>query len=324
MKKIAGIVILFMLSTIAAELPQRPLHTFSIVARDSATGEIGVAVQSHWFSVGSDVCWAEAGVGAVATQSFIDPAYGPLGLALMRNGKSAPEALQALLSVDPHADVRQVAMVDAMGNVAVHTGKNCLFAAGHVQGPGYACQANMMEKTTVWNAMAKAYETASGDLLDRLMAALEAAQREGGDIRGQQSAAILIVPGSRNSEPWKKVADLRVDDSPNAVAEMKRLIIVHRAYEHMNRGDELMTQGDLAGALAEYAAAEKLYPQNIEIPYWTAVGLVNAGRLAEALPIFARIFRQEPRWKELTRRLKGTDLLMTDEAGWEKIFNADR
>ena len=308
----------------AHDLSLRPRHTYSIVARDSVTGDLGVAVQSHWFSVGSDVCWAEAGVGVVATQSFIDPSYGPMGLALMRNGKTAPEALNALLAVDAHADVRQVAMVDALGNVAVHTGKNCLFAAGHVQGDGYACQANMMEKTTVWSAMAEAFETTAGDLLDRLLAALLAAQDEGGDIRGQQSAAVLIVPGNRDAEPWRKTVDLRVDDSPDAVDQMQRMIVVHRAYQHMNRGDELMTVGDLNGALAEYAAAEKLYPDNIEIPYWTAVGLVNAGRVDEALPMLEKIFRQDERWRELTRRLRGTDLLVADQKTWERILDVAR
>jgi uncharacterized Ntn-hydrolase superfamily protein len=315
---------MMLLNARADNLSLRPLHTFSIVAYDSVTMELGVAVQSHWFSVGSDVCWAEAGVGAVATQSFVEVSYGPLGLALMRSGKTAPQALQALLSIDEHADVRQVAMVDAAGNVAVHTGANCLYAAGHVQGKGFTCQANMMEKPTVWDAMAKAYQQNSGDLLDRLMAALEAAQAEGGDIRGQQSAAILIVPGCRKEPGWAKSVDLRVDDSPNAVAEMKRLITVHRAYQHMNRGDELTTAGDLERALHEYAAAEKLYPQNIEIPYWTAVGLVNAGKIDDALPMFKKIFRQDPKWKELTRRLKGTELLIADEKTWERILNTDR
>ena len=315
---------MMLLNARADELSLRPLHTFSIVAYDSVTMELGVAVQSHWFSVGSDVCWAEAGVGAVATQSFVEVSYGPLGLALMRGGKTAPEALQALLSIDEHADVRQVAMVDAAGNVAVHTGANCLYAAGHIQGKGFTCQANMMEKPTVWDAMAKAYQQKNGDLLDRLMAALEAAQAEGGDIRGQQSAAILIVPGCRKEPAWVKSVDLRVDDSPNAVAEMKRLVTVHRAYQHMNKGDELTTAGDLEGALREYAAAEKLYPQNIEIPYWTAVGLVNAGKIDEALPMFKKIFRQDPKWKELTRRLKGTELLIADEKTWERILHANQ
>ncbi|MBN1559913.1 DUF1028 domain-containing protein [candidate division KSB1 bacterium] len=313
---------IFVLTTLllAQDSLIRPLHTFSIVARDSATGEMGVAVQSHWFSVGSVVSWAEAGVGAVATQSFVEVSYGPLGLDLMRSGKSAPEALQALLSIDEHADVRQVAMVDAQGNVAVHTGENCLTAAGHKKGSNYSCQANMMEKETVWDAMAAAYEAAPGDLLDKLLAALIAAQAEGGDIRGQQSAAILIVPGTKDAPSWQRSVDLRVDDSPEPIREMVRLVTIHRAYVHMNRGDELMTEGDLDGALREYAAAEKLYPENIEMPYWTAIGLVNAGKVEEALPMLQKIFAEKPQWRELTRRLKGTGLIVEDEAILEKIL----
>jgi uncharacterized Ntn-hydrolase superfamily protein len=299
----------------------RPVHTYSIVASDSVTGDIGVAVQSHWFSVGSVVSWAEAGVGAVATQSFVEVSYGPMGLDLMRNGKTAAEALDALLSVDEHADVRQVAMVDVMGNIAVHTGENCLHAAGHTLGDGFSCQANMMDKETVWDAMAKAYESTNGDLLDKLMSALEAAQAEGGDIRGMQSAVILIVPGTKNVPAWQRSVDLRIEDHPNPIKEMRRLVTVHRAYVHMNKGDELMTEGDLEGALAEYAAAEKLYPENIEMPYWTAIGLVNMGKVDEALPMLKKIFDQNPKWKELTRRLKGTGLIVDDEKIVQKILN---
>jgi len=305
----------------AADSLFRPVHTYSIVARDSVTGELGVAVQSHWFSVGSIVSWAEAGVGAVATQSFVDPSYGPLGLELMRGGKTAPEALAALLSVDEHADVRQVAMVDAQGNVAVHTGENCLYEAGHVKGKSFSCQANMMEKSTVWNAMAAAYQNTSGDLLSRLMAALEAAQAEGGDIRGMQSAAILIVPGDKNGPTWRRTVDLRIEDHPDPINEMKRLVTVHRAYVHMNKGDELMTEGDLDGALVEYAAAEKLYPENVEMPYWTAIGMINAGKVKEALPILKNVFQQNPKWKELTRRLRGTGLIVDDETILQKILD---
>ena len=183
--------------------PLRPVATYSIVAYDPASGQMGVAVQSHWFSVGSIVTWAEAGIGAVATQSFVEPAYGPLGLQLLRAGKTAPQALNALLTADDHEDVRQVAMVDAQGNVAVHTGAKCIAAAGHQQGKNYSCQANMMEKNTVWAAMAKAFESTPGELVDRLLAALLAAEKEGGDIRGRQSAAILVVNNKVSGTPWK-------------------------------------------------------------------------------------------------------------------------
>ena len=182
-------------------LPSRPIHTYSIVARDAATGELGVAVQSHWFSVGSSVPWAEAGVGAVATQSFTDPTYGAMGLALMRAGKSAPEALKALLAADPDREVRQVAMVDAQGRAAAFTGAKCIQAAGDEVGDGFTVEANLMDKPTVWPAMAKAFREAKGDLADRLLAALRAAQAQSGDIRGQQSAAILIVKGKASGQP---------------------------------------------------------------------------------------------------------------------------
>ncbi len=305
----------------AAEFLSRPVNTYSIVARDPATGDLGVAVQSHWFSVGSVVTWAEAGVGAVATQSFVEVSYGPLGLELMRAGKSAPEALKALLAVDPSAAVRQVAMVDSRGNVAVHTGGDCIAAAGHHQGEQYSTQANLMEKDTVWDAMARAYEAAAGDLAERLVAALEAGEEEGGDIRGRQSAAILVVPGTGRGAPWReKLVELRVEDHPRPVEELKRLLRIHRAYEHMNRGDERMAEEDVEGALKEYAKAAGMYPENLEILYWQAVTLVGAGRLEEALPIFRQVFTQERRWWNLTPRLPASGLLPDDPQLLQRIL----
>jgi len=313
-KKLSISIILLLSCTIQAqEKSLRPVHTYSIVARDSVTGEMGVAVQSHWFSVGSVVTWAEAGVGAVATQSFIEVSYGPLGLELMRAGKTAQEALSALLSVDKSIDVRQVAMVDKHGNVAVHTGKKCIIEAGHHLGAQYSVQANLMEKNTVWDAMAKAYETSKGDLIDKLMAALEAGQQEKGDIRGMQSAAILIVPGKSQGAPWReKVIDLRVEDHPQPLKELKRLIKVHRAYDHMNKGDEHVAVNDMKGALQEYAKAGELYPENEEIIYWQAVTLVGAGEVEKALPLFRDVFKKNPNWVELTRRLPHSGLLPDD------------
>ncbi len=309
-------------STAGGEPPRRPVHTYSIVARDAATGELGVAVQSHWFSVGSVVSWAEAGVGAVATQSFVEVSYGPLGLDLMRAGKTAGEALEGLLAIDPHADVRQVAMVDSKGNVAVHTGAKCITAAGHERGEGYSVQANMMAKDTVWDAMANAYEGASGDLAERLLTALEAAQNEGGDIRGQQSAAILIVPGVTSGSPWReRSVDLRVEDHAQPLVELRRLLGVQRAYDHMNRGDELFADGDAEGALGAYAAAAELLPENLEVRYWQAVTLVGAGRVDEALPIFREVFARGPHWLELTRRLPAVELLPADPAILRRILD---
>lgn len=286
---------------------QRPVHTYSIVARDSATGQLGVAVQSHWFSVGSLVTFAEAGVGAVATQSFIDPAYGPLGLELMRTGKTAQEALRGLLAADAGLDVRQVAFVDAKGNVAAHTGAKAIAAAGHVLGRGYSVQANLMLKPTVPAAMARAYESSQGDLAERMLAALEAAQKEGGDIRGKQSAAILIVSAHATGRPWAdKLFDLRVEDHAEPVQELRRLVHLARAYAHMNAGDEALTRNDVPGALREYAAAQQMVTDqqtNGEMAFWHAVTLVGVQRFNEAVPLFRRAFAQDPNWRELVPRL---------------------
>jgi uncharacterized Ntn-hydrolase superfamily protein len=297
---------------------QRPVHTYSIVARDSATGQLGVAVQSHWFSVGSLVTFAEAGIGAVATQSFIDPAYGPLGLELMRTGKTAQEALRGLLAADAGVDVRQVAFVDAKGNVAAHTGAKAIEAAGHVMGHGYSVQANLMLKPTVPAAMARAYESSQGDLAERMLAALEAAQKEGGDIRGKQSAAILIVNATSTGRPWAdKLFDLRVEDHPEPVQELRRLVHLARAYAHMNAGDEALTRNDVAGALREYGAAQQMVTDrqtNGEMAFWHAVTLVGVNRFEEAVPLFRRAFAQDPKWRELVPRLPKAGALANDAA----------
>ena len=297
----------------APSIPHRPVHTYSIVARDAKTGELGVAVQSHWFSVGTSVAWAEAGIGAVATQSFIDPSYGPLGLALMRAGRSAPDALTGLLAADEGRDVRQVAMIDATGRVAAHTGARCIPAAGDHVGEGYSVQANLMEKDTVWPAMAKAYEASRGDLAERLLAALEGAESQGGDIRGRQSAAILVVKGVSSGRPWQdRLFDLRVEDHPSPVVELRRLVTLQRAYNLMNEGDLAVEKKDDAGALKAYSSAEALVPDNAEMAYWHAVALVNMGRVDEALPVFAKAFRLHPKWRDLTPRLPKAGLLPDD------------
>jgi len=307
----------------SAEFPtrQRPGHTYSIVARDPATGELGVAVQSHWFSVGSLVTWGEAGVGVVATQSFVDASYGPLGLALMKAGRTAQQALAALKVADPHPELRQVAMLDVHGNVAVHTGEKAIPAAGHLVGDNFAVQANLMLNEKVWPAMAQAYQKAPGDLAERLLAALEAAQAVGGDIRGQQSAAILIVKGNSTGRPWAdRVLELRVEDHPNPVEELRRLVRVHRAYEHMNRGDLAIEQGDVALALREYTAAEQMFPENLEMKFWHAVSLVNVGRVEESLPLFKEIFLKDKNWALLLPRLPRVAQLKADEKLIEKIL----
>jgi uncharacterized Ntn-hydrolase superfamily protein len=311
---------LAMLLAVAAA-PARPVHTYSIVARDPETGELGVAVQSHWFSVGSVVSWAEAGVGAVATQSFVDPGYGPLGLDLMRAGRSGPDALASLLAGDAQRDVRQVAMIDSQGRVASHTGKLCIPAAGGQTGRDYAVQANLMEKDTVWPAMARAFEAARGDLGERMLQALEAAEREGGDIRGRQSAAILVVKAKSSGRPWAdKIFDMRVEDHPDPLVELRRLVTVQRAYNHMTAGDDCTAVKDWACAEREYGAGEKLQPQNAEMAFWHAVALATNGKLEPARPLFAKAFAADPRWRELVKRLPGVDQLPKDPKLLEQIL----
>ncbi len=320
---LAGVIVLTMCVPAQDTLPKNgPLvHTFSIVARDPQTGEMGVAVQSHWFSVGSVVPWAEAGVGAVATQSFVDPSYGPLGLDLMRAGRSAPEALKALLAGDSGADVRQVAMVDAQGRVAAHTGAKCIPTAGHQTGDGFSVEANLMENDRVWPAMARAFRETKGDLAERMLAALDAAQSVGGDIRGMQAAAIVVVKGKSTGRPWADtVFNLRVEDSPEPLKELRRPVTLQRAYNHASAGDDFTAAGKMDEALTEYAEAARLAPQVLELPYWEAVALATNGQVEKSLPIFKEIFAKEPRWAELTPRLPGVGLLPDDKALLEKIM----
>lgn len=322
----------------------RPVNTYSIVARDPATGQIGVAVQSHWFAVGQIVPWAEAGVGAVATQSFVDPSYGKLGLDLLRAGKSAPDTLKALLTGDAGCEVRQVGIIDASGTVATFTGARDIVAAGGIAGNAtateqskcgavstgrdFAVQANLMENDKVWPAMAKAYAEAKGDLAERMLAALDAAQAVGGDIRGKQSAALVVVSAKSTGRSWQdRVFDVRVDDAPDPLAELRRLVALQRAYNHMNAGDLAVEHKDHEAALREYAKAEEIasstkgVPQSrlAEMTYWHAVSLVNMGRVDEALPLFARVFKMEPSWRTLTPRLRAAGLLPNDDALIKRI-----
>jgi uncharacterized Ntn-hydrolase superfamily protein len=299
-------------------------NTYSIVARDSVTGEMGVAVQSHWFSVGTVVSWAEAGVGAVATQSFVNVSFGKRGLEILKDGKSPQEALDILLSDDESKEVRQVAIIDTKGRVAAHTGENCIDAAGHSTGDNYSAQANMMLKNTVWSAMANAFENSTGPLAARLITALEAAENEGGDIRGKQSAALLVVKGKSTGKVWEdKLVDIRVDDHAEPLKELKRIYEVHVAYELMNDGDDAVTEGNMKLALEKYTEAEKLFPDNLEMKYWHAVTLVENGRLEESLPLFKEVFSKNKNWKTLTPRLIKSKLLTVNENELNRILNAD-
>jgi uncharacterized Ntn-hydrolase superfamily protein len=278
--------------------------TYSIVARDPHTGELGVAVQSHWFSVGTVVTWAEAGVGAVATQSFAEPAYGPQALALLTIGLDASTALAALIAADADRERRQVAIVDAGGKVAVHTGEGCIAEAGHATGDAVSVQANMMVGASVWPAMLAAYTAAQGEFAERLLAALDAGEAAGGDVRGRQSAAMLIVSATSSSQPWRdRVVDLRVEDSPNPLDELRRLLTLHRGYRRMEGAEERELAGDLDGALAEYEAAGALLGDNDEAGFWSAVLMADAGRIDDARARLNEIVSREPGWAELLRRL---------------------
>ncbi len=226
--------------------------TYSLVARDAATGELGVAVQSHWFSVGAIVTWGRAGIGVVATQSIAKPAYGPRLLDRLAAGEEPADALAAELDADAAAVYRQVATVDCAGRTAVHTGDGCIAHAGHVEGDGFSAQANMMASAEVWPAIAAAFEAAEGTLARRLFAALAAAEAVGGDVRGRQSAALLVVPAE--GEAWERTVELRVEDSPDPLAELRRLLDLHDAYALADRADAL------AGA-GRHAEAARLYEQ---------------------------------------------------------------
>lgn len=300
-------------------VPLHPVNTYSIVAYDSATGQFGAAVQSHWFKV-ADVIWVEPGVGAVATQSLVEFSYGPLGLEMMRLGKSATQALSGLVVTDPQQGVRQVAMIDKNGVVATHTGDKCIAMAGHHVGHHYSVQANLMRDSTVWGAMAKAFENTKGDLAERMMAALEAAQGEGGDIRGKQSAAMIVVSGTPTGMSWRdNIVDIRVDDSNEPLKELRRLLEITRAYDRMNKGDEYIAVGDFEKANLEYSEASRLAPGNPEILFWHAVTLVTAGQVEKSLPIFKEVFKQDPNWRVLVPRLVKSDLLPNDPKIIERI-----
>ncbi len=297
-------------------------HTFSIVARDEQTGEMGVGVQSHWFSVGTSVSWAEAGAGAVATQSFVNKSFGPRGLELLRKGLTAQQVVDSLLKDDEGREVRQLAIVDRNGNVAAHTGKNCIQYAAHITGVQFSVQSNMMLTDKVNQAMAGAFQQSQGKpLAVRILQALEAAQDAGGDIRGKQSAALLVVPPKSEGKPWdERTVDLRVDDAPAPLPELRRLLMVHMAYQHMNNGDLAVEKNDMAKAMQEYGAAMKLMPANLEMQYWTAVTLANNKQVDKSLPIFKKVFAADKNWKELTRRLTSVNLLTVEKNDLKRIL----
>lgn len=317
MKNILIIIVIIIPNIIQAQAYKKsePLtHTYSIVARDSVTGDMGVAVQSHWFSVGSVVSYGKAGVGVVATQSLVNPSYGPKGLALMEQGLSPQQALDALLANDKGEMYRQVAFLDVNGKVATHTGKLCIDEAGHRQGKNFSVQANMMLNNTVWDAMAKAFDNTEGTLSERILATLKAAEGEKGDIRGKQSASILIVKGQASGNNWEDtVMDLRVEDHENPLEELDRLMQIHKAYDFMNKGDLAMEEGNSKEAEYLYLEAQKLFPENLEMQYWYAINLLNNKEFDKAKAILQSIFEQDFNWKTLTSRLVKSKLLVISE-----------
>ena len=298
--------------------------TYSIVARDDETGQMGVAVQSHFFSVGPIVPWAEAGVGAVATQAHVEVSYGPKGLELMRSGTPAGRALGVLVFADKEADHRQVAMVDAMGRAVAHTGERCIAEAGDRQGEGVSVQANMMRNTTVPDAMLAAYEEAKGDLAERMLAALDAGEAEGGDIRGKQSAAIVVVKGRASDKPWAdRIIDLRVEDHPKPLEELRRLVQMRRGYDAVERAEQAALDGDVETAAREYAVAEENIGDNVEASFWAGVSLAAAGQEEQARAVLQKSFSRHDGWAELLRRLPATGLFAIDPGLIERLLAGD-
>jgi uncharacterized Ntn-hydrolase superfamily protein len=314
---ICCLIIAINFTTKAQKLPIKDqfAHTFSIVARDTVTGEMAVGVQSHWFAVGTVVPWGKSGVGVVATQSFVNQAYGYEGLQLLEKGYSPEKALNRLVQNDQASAFRQVAMLNNKGEVAVHTGKKCIEVAQYKIGDNFAVQANMMLNDKVISSMYNAYlEHNNLALAERILATLQAAQDAGGDIRGKQSAALMVVGPKPPQHPWEdKFIDLRVDDHKQPIRELGRLLKVQRAYEFMNEGDLAMEENNIAKALEAYSKAEALEPTNLEMKFWKAVALTNAGELKKAVPMFERIFNIDKNWQTLLKRLPNAELINIDE-----------
>jgi uncharacterized Ntn-hydrolase superfamily protein len=300
--------------------PRRPVATYSIVARDD-TGALGAAVQSHWFNVGAVVPWVEAGVGAVAVQSISDPSTGDRALTALRSGETAASTLGALLSGDAEADYRQVAIVDAQGRVATHTGGLCIAEAGHESGDGFSVQANLMDRPTVWPAMARAFLDARGDLAERLLLALESAEAEGGDVRGRQSAALVVVPADGDGLRF----DLRVEDAPDPVGELRRLSALQRAFGELNKGDVMMSRGAFEAALKAYEAATRMVPDAAthgEASFWTGVAFASTGRVDEAVPYLVRAAAFGDRWARLLPRLVRSKMFPDDDVLLTRLLSA--
>jgi uncharacterized Ntn-hydrolase superfamily protein len=289
--------------------------TYSIIGRDPESGEVGIAVQSRWFHAGQDLAWIEPGVGAVCTQAMIEPAYGLNGLELMRAGRSAAEALAGLTAADVAREVRQVAMADAEGRFAQHTGSSCVPACGHTTGHDCCAQGNMLASESCWGAMVAAFEATDGELTDRLLAALDAAEREGGDARGRQAAGILVRPAAPSGTPWQdRVVELLVVDDPDPVAELRRLVALKRAYDRLGVAFDLVARGELGAAADEVVAAQALAPDDDQIAFWRAIMLGAAGRGGDAAAAWEAAVRAHPGWPEFLRRAIAAGLVPPEAA----------
>jgi uncharacterized Ntn-hydrolase superfamily protein len=297
--------------------------TYSIVARDVKTGQLGVAVQSHYFSVGSVVTWARAGVGAVATQAMAEVKYGPVGLELMAAGKNARDALDILLKGDSRRETRQVAMVDRRGRVAAHTGSECIPYAGDAAGEGYSCQGNIMRSRRVWTEMGHSFEW-NWDMPfpERLIASLEAGERAGGDARGRQSSALLVVDGRRRAAAWQgRLVELRVEDNPEPIKELKRLLRYQRGYEWADKGDSFLSSRRYKDALGAYRKGLELVPEVRELRYWVGISMLKTRDKEKGLRMLRGVFREEPEWAEITKRMSKAGTIAIDRESLEKLLS---
>jgi uncharacterized Ntn-hydrolase superfamily protein len=289
--------------------------TYSIIGRDRETGEVGVGIQSRWFHAGQDLAWIEPGVGAVCTQAITEPAYGLRGLELLRGGRTPQEALDELTTADPGRDVRQVAIADLEGRVAQHTGAGCVAAAGHTTGDHSCAQGNMLASDTCWGAMVETFAATAGPLADRLLAALDAAEREGGDARGRQAGRLVVRRGTGSGLPWEeRVVDLQVVDHPEPLAELRRLLNATRAYDHLSSAFDLASGGEFAAAAEEADSARALAPSDDQIAFWSATLLGGAGRMDEAAAAFRDAVRAHPGWPDYLRRCVEAGLVPAEAA----------
>jgi uncharacterized Ntn-hydrolase superfamily protein len=297
------------------------VHTYSIVAFDHKTHEMGVAVQSHAYSVGTIVSWGEAGIGVIATQATANPSFGPRGLKMLKRGLKPDEVVDKLIGADKGRDTRQLAILDSKGRVAAYTGKNCIAAAGHTIGKNCSAQANLMVSDKVWPAMIVTFENTKGRLAERMLAALDAAESAGGDIRGRQSAAMLVVRGKSTGKIWEdRPVDLRVDDSTEPLAELRRLLVVHRFNEYMNNYALELEKHKMALAMKYYKMGENLFPDNEEMIFWHAIDLVNNGKHKDALPQFQKLFVKNEIWREIMKRIIPAGLLKVDKIRIDEIL----